>query len=88
MKADILTRRAQFDQEAYKAYKAAKKKSDISAEDFLDSKQYEDMLDSYVKELSKISVGEAKLGKREDAPKGSGLTGAKARVDEVLGRGK
>jgi len=88
MKADILTRRAQFDQEAYKAYKAAKKKSDISAEDFLDSKQYEDMLNSYVKELSDISVGNAKLGRREDAPKGSGLPGAKARVDEVLGRGK
>lgn len=54
MKADLLARRAQFDRKVYRAFKAAK----MTAEEFLDSDQYEKMRDEYDEQLTRISVGE------------------------------
>ena len=53
MKADLLARRAQFDRKAYRAFKASR----MTAEEFLDSDQYQKMRDEYDKQLTGISVG-------------------------------
>ena len=53
MKADLLARRAQFDRKAYRAFKSSR----MTAEEFLESKAYEDMRDEYDKQLTGISVG-------------------------------
>jgi hypothetical protein len=71
MKADLLTRRAQFDRRAAKAFNAASKKSKITAEDFLDSKEYEKLRDDYDVELSELAVGNKVLA---PAPR-AGATG-------------
>jgi hypothetical protein len=53
MKADLLTRRAQFDREAYKQWKNSK----LTADEFKESDKYFDMRVAYDKDLSAISLG-------------------------------
>lgn len=53
MKADLLTRRAQFDRQVNRAFKASK----MTAEEFLESDKYEKMRDEYNDQLAGISVG-------------------------------
>ena len=53
MKADLLTRRAQFDREAYKQWK----KSKLTADEFKESDDYLKMRVAYDKDLSAISLG-------------------------------
>ena len=63
MKADVLTRRAQFDRQTAKDWKASK----LPAEEYLDSDRYQKREDSYTKEISKISTGQTKLVERPAA---------------------
>jgi hypothetical protein len=84
IKADILTKRAQFDRQIYREFK----KSKMTADEFLDSDAYNEIRDKYNSDLDKISIGEAKLVTREDAKKNPSLNNAKTRVDEILGRNK
>jgi hypothetical protein len=74
IKADIMTRRAQFDRRVNKAFKASK----MTADQFLNSSQYDDMRDEYNKELAKISVGELQF-----APKPSSAPSGKKRFEVV-----
>lgn len=53
MKADLLTRRAQFDRRIAKAFKESK----MTAEDFLDSSVYEEMRDKYNEDLTELASG-------------------------------
>ena len=53
MKADLLTRRAQFDRRAAKAFKDSK----MTADEFLDSKIYEEMRDKYNEDLAELASG-------------------------------
>jgi hypothetical protein len=65
MKADLLTRRAQFDRQANRAFKASK----MTAEEFLESEQYQIMRDKYDEELASIAMGERRfqMGRRPEA---------------------
>jgi biotin carboxylase len=65
MKADLLTRRAQFDRQANRAFKASK----MTAEEFLESDQYQAMRDKYDEELASIAMGERRfqMGRRPEA---------------------
>tara|TARA_R110000868_G_scaffold19513_1_gene83943 strand:+ start:2624 stop:4360 length:1737 start_codon:yes stop_codon:yes gene_type:complete len=52
-KADLLTRRAQFDRRVAKAFKDSK----MTADDFLDSDKYNEMRDKYNVDLSELATG-------------------------------
>lgn len=53
MKADLLSRRAQFDRRAAKAFKNSK----MTAEDYLDSDEYSQMRDKYNQDLAELASG-------------------------------
>lgn len=53
MKADLLTRRAQFDRRVAKAFKSSK----MTADEFLDSDKYNEMRDKYNEDLADLSSG-------------------------------
>lgn len=53
MKADLLTRRAQFDRRVAKAFKDSK----MTADEFLDSDKYNEMRDKYNEDLAELSSG-------------------------------
>jgi hypothetical protein len=53
MKADLFTRRAQFDRRAAKDFKSSK----MTAEDYLDSPRYAEMRDKYNEDLAELSFG-------------------------------
>lgn len=53
MKADLLSRRAQFDRKAAKAFKSSK----MTAEDYLDSDEYSQMRDKYNQDLAELASG-------------------------------
>jgi hypothetical protein len=53
MKADLLSRRAQFDRRAAKAFKNSK----MTAEDYLDSDEYANMRDKYNQDLAELVSG-------------------------------
>jgi hypothetical protein len=53
MKADLLSRRAQFDRKAAKSFKNSK----MTAEDFLDSDDYAGMRDKYNEDLADLASG-------------------------------
>jgi hypothetical protein len=59
MKADLLTLRAQFDRRVVKTFKNLEKnpKTKMTADEFLESKQYEDMRVEYNEKLSELAVG-------------------------------
>ena len=53
IKADLLTRRAQFDRRVAKAFKESK----MTADEFLDSDKYDQMRDKYNEDLSDLASG-------------------------------
>jgi hypothetical protein len=69
MKADLLSRRAQFDRKAVKAFN----KSKMNAEDFLDSDEYSAMRDKYNEDLADLASGSKIL---VTPPKASAAGGA------------
>jgi hypothetical protein len=82
MKADLMTRRAQFDRRVAKTFKG----SNMSADEFLDSDKYNEMRDKYNEDLANLSSGK-KVMPSTSAPtqKGKDLNAARARVKEILG---
>ena len=81
MKADLMTRRAQFDRRVAKTFKG----SNMSADEFLDSDKYNEMRDKYNEDLAGLSSGK-KVMPSTSAPaqKGKDLNAARARVDDLL----
>jgi hypothetical protein len=75
MKADLLTKRAQFDRKVNKAFKASK----MTAEEFLDSEQYEKMRDEYNEQLAGISVGALRYQSGAATPAAAPQAGGAAR---------
>jgi hypothetical protein len=53
MKADLFTRRAQFDRRAARDFKASK----MTADDYLDSDRYAKLRDQYNTDLAELSFG-------------------------------
>jgi hypothetical protein len=53
MKADLLTRRAQFDRRVAKVFKDSK----MTADEFLDSDKYNEMRDKYNEDLADLAAG-------------------------------
>ena len=53
MKADLLTRRAQFDRRVAKAFKESK----MTADEFLNSDKYDTMRDKYNEDLADLASG-------------------------------
>ena len=67
MKADLMTRRGQFDRKAAKAFKASK----MTAGDFLDSDEYSQMRDKYDVDLADLSSGSTILVPAKKAEQGA-----------------
>lgn len=89
MKADLLTRRAQFDRRVATAFKAAAKNKQMSADEFLDSDDYAQMRDKYNEDLADLSSGGKMLAPnpaQSSTPPRSGkdLSSARKRVDAIL----
>ncbi len=82
MKADLMTRRAQFDRRVAKAFKDSK----MTADEFIDSDLYTEMRDKYNDDLADLSAGLKVLAPPKKAPKESGkdLNNARKRVDDLL----
>jgi hypothetical protein len=85
MKADLMTRRAQFDRRVAKVFKDSK----MTADEFLDSDKYNEMRDKYNEDLADLSSGSKMLGTTATKPaspaKGTkDLEDAKRRLDEKL----
>lgn len=85
MKADILTRRAQFDRRIAKEFKNSK----MTADEFLDSEKYSEMRDKYNEDLADLSAGSKVLGTASTKPatstkNGKDLEDAKRRLNEKL----
>jgi hypothetical protein len=82
MKADLFTRRAQFDRRAARAFEA----SGMTAKEFLKSKTYDDMRAKYDEDLADLSFGNKVLAPASKPAKGGkDLDAARARVKEILG---
>lgn len=69
IKADLLTRRAQFDRQANRAFKASK----MTAEEFLQSEEYEEMKRKYDDQLGDIAIG---LSRYESSSRGAAAPSA------------
>ena len=85
MKADLITRRAQFDRRVAKVFKGSK----MTADEFLDSDKYSEMRDKYNEDLADLTSGGkilvAPSAVAKPAP-GKDLSKARQRVDEILKR--
>jgi hypothetical protein len=86
MKADLLTAKAQFDKRAYRAFKSSK----MTAEEFLDSPEYEKMHVKLMEDLASLSVGLTQLAAPTAAKPaakpvkgGKDLDSAKQRLEEL-----
>ena len=86
MKADLLTAKAQFDKRAYRAFKSSK----MTAEEFLDSPEYEKMHVKLMEDLASLSVGLTQLAAptaakpaAKPAKGGKDLDSAKQRLEEL-----
>jgi hypothetical protein len=81
-KADVLTKRAQKDRLVAKAFKNSK----MTAEEFLDSDKYGEIMDKFNTEIAEIAVGLKMLvpASAKPASKNKDLDAARARVDAVL----
>jgi hypothetical protein len=64
MKADLMTRRAQFDRRVAKAFKDSK----MTADEFLDSDKYSEMRDKYNDDLAELSSGSKVLAPTPTKP--------------------
>ena len=82
MKADLLTRRAQFDRKVARVFKGSK----MTADEFLDSDKYSEMRDKYNEDLSDLTSGSKILvpASAKPASKNKDLDAAKARVNAIL----
>jgi hypothetical protein len=81
MKADLFTRRAQFDRRVAKEFKNSK----MTADEFLDSDKYSEMRDKYNADLADLSFGGKALAPTAKPVKGNkNLDAARARVDDLL----
>ena len=76
MKADLLSRRAQFDRKVAKAFKNSK----LTAEDFIDSDDYDKMRDKYNQDLAELVSGSKIL---VTPPKASASGGAEPSVGYI-----
>ena len=72
MKADLLTRRAQFDRRVAKAFKDSK----MTADEFLDSDRYNEMRDKYNDDLAELSSGSKVLAPAPAKPAAPAAGGA------------
>jgi hypothetical protein len=86
IKADVLTRRAQFDRRVARAFKA----SNMSPEEFLDSDQYEKLRDEYNEQVSLIATGQKRLvpaaSQASPKPGDPRLEEARRRARQALGQ--
>jgi len=86
MKADLMTRRAQFDRKAAKAFKASK----MTADEFLDSDEYSQMRVKYDVDLADLSSGSTILMPAKKAEQGAAqdpsLKAARDRVKQELNK--
>jgi hypothetical protein len=86
MKADLMTRRAQFDRKVARAFKS----SEMTADKFLDSDEYEKMRDKYNEELADLSSGSTILMPAKKAEQGAAqdpsLKAARDRVKQELNK--
>jgi hypothetical protein len=82
MKADLLTRRAQFDRKVARVFKGAK----MTADEFLNSDDYFKMRDKYNEDLSDLVSGSKILVPSTAKPvsKNKNLDAARAKVDAIL----
>ena len=82
MKADLLTRRAQFDRKVARVFKGAK----MTADEFLNSDDYFKMRDKYDEDLAELVSGSKILVPSTAKPvsKNKDLDAARARVDAIL----
>jgi len=72
MKADLMTRRAQFDRRVAKAFKDSK----MTADEFLDSDRYNEMRDKYNDDLAELSSGSKVLAPAPAKPTAPAAGGA------------
>jgi len=72
MKADLMTRRAQFDRRVAKAFKDSK----MTADEFLDSDRYNEMRDKYNEDLAELSSGSKVLAPAPAKPAAPAAGGA------------
>ena len=72
MKADLMTRRAQFDRRVAKAFKDSK----MTADEFLDSDRYNEMRDKYNDDLAELSSGSKVLAPAPAKPAAPAAGGA------------
>jgi len=81
-KADVLTLRAQKDRRVAKAFKDSK----MTADEFLDSDKYGEIMDKFNTDIAEIAVGSKMLVPASAKPvsKNKDLDAAKARVNAVL----
>jgi len=94
MKADILTRRAQFDKRVAKAFK----ESSMNADEFLDSEQYQEIRKKYDKDLADLAAGMTRLASaapagqtpraRPPAAPAQGAGSARQNLDRLLQQGR
>jgi hypothetical protein len=71
MKADLITRRAQFDRRVAREFKASK----MTADQFLDSDKYSAMRDKYNEDLADLSSGSKVLTATPPKPAAAPATG-------------
>jgi hypothetical protein len=79
MKADVFTRRAQFDRRVARDFKTSK----MTADDYLDSARYAEMRDQYNTDLADLSFGGKALVPATAAPAAPAAGGLKAAQDRV-----
>jgi hypothetical protein len=79
MKADLMTRRAQFDRRVAKAFKDSK----MTADEFIDSDRYMEMRDKYNEDLAELSSGSKILAPAPTKPAAPSTGGAEPSKDFI-----
>ena len=79
MKADLMTRRAQFDRRVAKVFKDSK----MTADEFLDSDKYNEMRDKYNDDLAELSSGSKVLAPNPAKPAAPAAGGAEPSKDFI-----
>jgi len=79
MKADLMTRRAQFDRRVAKEFKGSK----MTADEFLDSDKYNEMRDKYNEDLAELSSGSKVLAPNPAKPTAPAAGGAEPSKDFI-----
>jgi hypothetical protein len=79
MKADLMTRRAQFDRRVAKVFKDSK----MTADEFIDSDRYMEMRDKYNDDLAELTSGSKVLGPAPAKPAAPAAGGAEPSKDFI-----